>query len=53
MGIYAVFLLTKAFLNFGAAIIAWAYLRDIRFAGFWLFVGLADLWVGLCSLKGI
>ena len=51
MTLYATFLIVKGVLNLGAAIAAWLYLKDVRMAGFWLFLAGADLWIGLWSFK--
>ena len=53
MALYATFLVVKGLLNFGAAITAWVYLKDIRMAGFWLGLAFADTWIGVWAFKGL
>lgn len=51
MNTYAAFLLAKSILNFGAGITALVWLKDVKMAGFWLALGVADLWIGWWSLR--
>lgn len=47
--LYSLFLCLKGLLNLGASVIAFYVIHDAKMAGFWLLLGMADLWIGWMS----